>query len=81
MKVNFSKISAKDQALLADFYESETYQAFKRYFIENGQIYIAQSALFATDIERIQCQGRHLILGEIENKLKEINEKETKLRD
>lgn len=81
MKVNFSKISEKDRALLSEFYESEAYVAFKKYFLDNGQMLIAQSALFASEHDRIQCQGRHLALNEINDKLKEINRKQNEVTE
>lgn len=81
MKINLGRISEKDKAVLADFYESATYQVFKKFFIDNGQIVLAKKALFSTEEVKLQSQGRVLQLKDIHDTLAEINKKENKKRD
>ena len=75
MKVNFSRLTDKDKALLAEFFDSDHYVAFKKHFIDNAQIYIAQNALFGTEQNRFQAQGKVALLKEMHEHLKDINKK------
>lgn len=80
MRLKVNVTSESDKALLAEFFESPAYTAFKKHFIDNGQIIIAQDALMGTEEFRLQAQGKVIMLRAIHEDLKAIA-KEVEAKD
>lgn len=73
------KITKKDQEILAAGYESSFYRTFRKYFMEDRQMRLAQDAPFAPDMETIfVTRGRIMELKNIETELKKVYAKQEK---
>jgi hypothetical protein len=81
MKIKLNHLSPKEKALLADFYESEYYKIFKKHFIENGQILLAQNGVISPDWDGVnQHKGAIVVLKNIHEELRRISKEENKNR-
>lgn len=77
MKIKLNRLSPKDKAVLADLYESDQYKIFKKHFIENGQIIIAQQGLMSPDYNSVLLnRGMAIMLKNIDDELRRLFKEE-----
>lgn len=82
MKVKLTQLSLKDKAVLADLYESEQYKTFKKYFIDNGQIILAQQGVMGANWEAVnQARGAIVMLKSMHDEMQRNYQEEMKRRN
>jgi hypothetical protein len=71
------KISDKERQILANFYDSPTYTIFKKHFLTDRQMELAQGAPFLRDMDLVtEYRGRIMELKEMDSKLASIYKKQ-----
>lgn len=67
------KLSDKEAQLLGNLYESETYRVFKKHFLTDRQLEIAENTPFAQTMDRVlENRGRIMELKEMDSNLGKI---------
>jgi hypothetical protein len=73
------KLNQKDADILAGLYDSGTWQIFRKHFLEQRQMELAQSAAFLPDMDQILItRGRIIELKNIESEMQSIRKKQDK---
>lgn len=75
------KLTEKDVTLLATLYEMPHWTVFKKHFMADRQMEIAQLAPFSPDhTQTSEYKGRILEIREMDKKMTEIHENQNKKR-
>lgn len=73
------KFTEKDRDLLVTLYEMPHWAAFRRNFLENRQMELAQQAPFAADMDRIaEIRGKITELKDQESEMRKLHDKQRK---
>lgn len=73
------KPNVKERLIISDFFESETYQVIRKYYIEGERLEIAIRALQAPSWEQSKfLQGQADALKQLHLQIREINKQEKK---
>lgn len=73
------KLSKKDADILASLYDSTAWQVFRKHFIENRQMELAQQSPFLPDFDNVlQTRGKIVELKQIETSMDKIRKNQDK---
>lgn len=71
------RLTEKDRQVLANFYDSPTYTIFKKHFLTNRQMELAQETVNMRVIEGVtEHRGRVMELNHIDTTLRKIYKRE-----
>jgi hypothetical protein len=73
------KLNQKDTDILAALYDSSSWQVFRKHFLEQRQMELAQTAAFLPDMDQVLItRGRIMELKDIEGGMQKLRKNQDK---